>query len=304
MDAALRAGLSFRNYGFQVNNIGPITDSTGKPITNAGAAGVVQAAEVNPALVPVTDVYFRGFDQNYPDQYDVNEWYREFQQYETYSDLPAFETVRLSHDHTGSFGTALAGVNTPDTQEADNDLAVGRMVDYVAHSRFARNTLFIVTEDDSQDGPDHIDSHRAPAYFVGAYVKKGAIVSTRYSQINALRTIEDILGLPHLNLNTKFARPMSDVFDTTLSGAWSYNAVASTILKTTQLVMADTGVKYAEGPRLYPRQDAAYWAAHTKGFDFSVEDRVPSAILNRVLWDGTRPGVPYPAVVHADADDK
>ena len=304
MDAALRAGLSFRNYGFQVNNIGPITDSTGKPITNAGAAGVVQAAEVNPALVPVTDVYFRGFDQNYPDQYDVNEWYREFQQYETYSDLPAFETVRLSHDHTGSFGTALAGVNTPDTQEADNDLAVGRMVDYVAHSRFARNTLFIVTEDDSQDGPDHIDSHRAPAYFVGAYVKKGAIVSTRYSQINALRTIEDILGLPHLNLNTKFARPMSDVFDTTLSGAWSYNAVASTILKTTQLVMADTGVKYAEGPRLYPRQDVAYWAAHTKGFDFSVEDRVPSAILNRVLWDGTRPGVPYPAVVHADADDK
>ena len=108
-DSVLKAGLSVRNYGFQVNNIGATTDSNGQPITNAGAAGVVQAAEVNPALVPITDVYFRGFDQNYADQWDVNEWYREFQQYEAYGDLPSLETVRLSHDHTGSFGTALGG---------------------------------------------------------------------------------------------------------------------------------------------------------------------------------------------------
>ncbi len=295
-DDALRAGLSVRNYGFMVNNIGPTTDSSGKPITNPGAAGVVQAAELNPALVPITDVYFRGFDQTFSDQWDVNEWYREFQQYATYGDLPAFETVRLSHDHTGSYATALAGVNTPDTQEADNDLAVGRMVDYVAHSRFARDTLFIVTEDDSQDGPDHVDSHRSTAYVVGPYVKQGAVVSTRYSQINALRTMEDILGLPHLNLNTAFQRPMSDVFDIHGKGVWSYTAVASTILQTTQLAMADTGVKYAEGPCVYPRQDASYWAKHTAGFDFSAEDRVPDAVFNQVLWEGTRPGIPYPAV--------
>ena len=296
MDAALRAGLSLRNYGFTVNNIGPTTDATGKPITNPGAAGVVQAAELNPALVPLTDVYFRGFDQTYSDQWNVNEWYREFQQYVTYGDLPAFETVRLSHDHTGSFATALAGVNTPDTQEADNDLAVGRMVDYVAHSRFAKDTLFIVTEDDSQDGPDHVDSHRSTVYMVGPYVKQGAVVSTRYSQVNALRTIEDILGLQHINLNTAFQPPMADVFDVTSKGVWTYTAVASTILQTTQLAMADSGVRYAEGPRVYPRQDAAYWAKQTAGFDFTGEDRVPTGLFNKVLWEGTRPGVPYPAL--------
>ena len=295
-DAALKAGLSVRNYGFMVNNIGPIVDSMGKPITNPGAAGVVQAAELNPALVPITDVYFRGFDQNYADQWNVNEWYREFQQYEAYGDLPSLETVRLSHDHTGSFATALAGVNTPDTQEADNDLAVARIVDYVAHSRFARSTLFIVTEDDTQDGPDHVDSHRATAYFIGAYVKHNTVVSTRYSQVNALRTIEDILGLQHLNLYTAHQRPMADVFDVGGTGMWSYNAIASTVLQSTQLALADTGVKYAAGPRVLPRHNAAYWAKQTAGFDFSVEDRAPAALMNKVLWRGTRPGVPYPTL--------
>ncbi|HEY4039420.1 MAG TPA: hypothetical protein VGM15_11400, partial [Burkholderiaceae bacterium] len=119
-DAVLQAGLSLRNYGWQVNNIGPITDSKGNPIENAGEAGVVQAAELNPELGQFTDRFFRGFDQNYSDQWDVNEWNREFQNYVTNKNLPSLETMRLSHDHTGSFTTALAGVNTPDTQQADN----------------------------------------------------------------------------------------------------------------------------------------------------------------------------------------
>jgi hypothetical protein len=93
----------------------------------------------------------------------------------------------------GSFGTALAGVNTPETQQADDDLAVGRVVEAVAHSPYAADTLVIITEDDCQDGPDHVDSHRATTYIVGPYVKQNAVVSTRYSQVNVLRTIEDIL---------------------------------------------------------------------------------------------------------------
>ncbi len=70
-----------------------------------------------------------------------------------------------------------------------------------------------MTEDDCQDGPDHVDSHRATAYLAGPYVKQGAIVSTHYGQVNVLRTMEDILGTQHLNLNTAFQRPMSDAFD-------------------------------------------------------------------------------------------
>jgi hypothetical protein len=295
-DAVLQAGLTVRNYGFQVNNIGPTTDSKGNPIENAGEAGIVQVAELNPTLVPFTDVYFRGFDQTYSDQWTVNEWMREFQGYIANKNLPSLETVRLSHDHTGSFTTALAGVNTPDTQEADNDLAVGRLVEAVAHSPYADNTLIIVTEDDSQDGPDHVDSHRAPAYAVGPYVKRHAVVSTRYNQVSVLRTIEDILRTPHINLNTAYQPPMSDLFDITSNGKWSYNAVASTILKTTTLAMASSGVQYAEGPNILPRHDAAYWGKVTRGFDFSVEDRVPEGMMNKVFWNGLMGGRPYPTL--------
>ena len=293
-DAVLQAGLTVRNYGWQVDNIGATTYGDGSPVENPGETGVVQAAELNPTLVPFTDVYFRGFDQTYSDQWDVNEWNREFMGYIANNNLPSLETVRLSHDHTGSFSTALAGVNTPDTQEADNDLAVGRLVAAVARSPYAKDTVIIVTEDDSQDGPDHVDSHRSTTYVVGAYVKKNAVINTRYNQVSVLRTIEDILGTSHVNLNTAYQAPMSDVFDTTASGGWDYYAVASRILETTTLAMGGSGVQYADGPDILPRHDATYWAEKTRGFDFSAEDRVPVGLMNKVMWDGLMGGRPYP----------
>ncbi len=293
-DAVLQAGLTVRNYGWQTSNIGAITSASGAPIENAGEVGVVQVAALNPTLAPFTDVYFRGFDQNVSDQWTFNEWNREFMGYIANKNLPSLETVRLSHDHTGSFATALAGVNTPDTQQADNDLAVGRLVEAVARSPYANSTLIIVTEDDCQDGPDHLDSHRSTTYVVGAYVKKKAVISTRYNQVSVLRTIEDILGTPHINLNTAYQRPMTDVFDITSHGNWTYNSVASTILKTTSLALADTGIQFAEGPDVLPRHDAAYWAQATRGFDFSGEDRVPVDLMNEVMWEGLMPGQPYP----------
>ena len=304
--AAMKAGLSVRNYGFMVNNIGPTTLG-GQPITNAGAAGIQQAAELNPQLQGTTDLYFRGFDQTFSDQWNVNEWKREFTHFVHDKNLPAFETVRLSHDHTGSFATALAGVNTPETQEADNDLAVGRVLQTVANSPYADSTVIFVIEDDCQDGPDHVDSHRATTYVAGAYVKQHTVIRTRYNQVNLLRTIEDILGTAHISLLTANAVPMADVFDTSGSGDWRYAPVASTILKTTTLNLAalDTGVRYAAGPDISPLHDATWWAERTQGFDFSAEDRVPFALLNRVLWEGTKPGVAYPgpAASTPDSDD-
>ncbi len=301
--AALKAGLSVRNYGFMVNNIGPTT-LNGQPITNAGAAGIQQVAELQPALQGNTDLYFRGFDQTFSDQWNVNEWRREFKGYERDDNLPTFETVRLSHDHTGSFATALGGVNTPETQQADNDLAIGRVIQTVSDSRYANDTLVFVIEDDSQDGPDHVDSHRSTAYVAGAYVKQHAIVSTRYNQIDMLRTMEDVMGTGHISLLTATATPMVDLFDISGSGDWSYHATASTILKTTTLQASrQTGIRYAAGPDIRPLHDAAWWAAKTVGFDFSAEDRVPTALFNRVLWEGTRPGVAYPHISTKDTDD-
>jgi len=294
----MQAGGTLRNYGFLVNNIGSI-GTKASPVSDPFGAGVVQVAPLDPSLATVTDVYFRGYDQNYPDLWRYNEWKREFDQFVKQGDLPSLSLVRFSHDHMGSFGTALGGVNTPETQQADDDLAVGRLVQAVSESPYAADTLIIVTEDDCQDGPDHVDSHRATAYFVGPYVKQGAVVSTRYSQINALRTMEDVLGTQHMNLNTAFQRPMTEVFDIRSSGRWSYQAEASTVLKTTALAQAPggLGVRFAKGPDVKPRHGARYWSKVTAGFDFSDADRVPPARFNKVLWDGLMSGKPYPALV-------
>jgi hypothetical protein len=162
------------------------------------------------------------------------------------------------------------------------------LVQTVAHSPYAKDTLIIIIEDDSQDGADHVDSHRATTYFVGPYVKQHRVVSTRYSQPNVLRTIEDILGTEHLNLNTYYARPMADVFDTTSSGKWTFNAVASTLLKLTTLGLHSEKVEFAAGPDLKPTHDAQYWAEKTRGFDFSQEDRVPAELYNKILWEGLK----------------
>jgi len=292
-DTVLRAGKTIRNYGFLTSNIGSI-GTIAAPVIDPYAAGIVQVAPLNPALIGTTDLYFRGYDQNYPDLWRYNEWKREFDQYKAHGDLPNLSLVRFSHDHTGSFGTALGGVNTPETQQADDDLAVGRLVEAVAHSRYARDTLIFVVEDDCQDGPDHVDSHRTTAYVVGPYVKRNTVVSTHYNQVSLLRTIEDLFGAPHINLNTAYQRPMADVFDVWSSAAWTYSAIASRILATTTLALAESGIKYAEGPDISPKHDAAYWDKVTRGFDFSGADRVPVDLYNEVLWEGLMEGKPYP----------
>ena len=293
--AVQQAGGSVRNYGMLTNNIGSI-GTKAAPISDPFTAGEVQVASLSPDLVPFTDVYYRGYDNNYSDLFRYQEWKREFDQFAAAGTLPNLSLVRLSHDHMGNFGTALAGLNTPETQQADNDLAVGLVVQAVANSPFADSTLIIVTEDDCQDGPDHVDSHRATTYVAGAYVKKAAVVSTRYSQVNVIRTMEDILGTEHLNLNTAFQPPMTDVFDVRSSGHWTFAAEASTVLQTTQVasLVTQLGAVYTAGELVTPQHSAQYWAKATEGFDFSQADNVPTAKFNRILWKGLMGQKPYP----------
>ena len=302
-DAVLKAGGTVRDYGFLVNNIGSI-GTNAHPVSMPFQQGVIQVAPLAPSLRPLTDVYFRGFDMNYPDLWRYNEWKREFDQFVAMGNLPSLTLFRISHDHMGSFGTALAGVNTPETQQADCDYALGLLIQAVAHSPYANDTLIIVTEDDVQDGPDHVDSHRGPAFVIGPYVKKGVVVSTRYSQVSVIRTIEDILGTEHINLNTAFQRPMADVFDTKAKADWTYTAELSCFLNATSLGV-NCGL-VAGGPAITPKHDAAYWARVTKGFDFSDADQVPPEKFNRLLWEGLMGNKPYPAVrgVTIDADDR
>jgi hypothetical protein len=133
------------------------------------------------------------------------------------------------HDHMGNFATAIDGVNTVPTQQADNDYAVGLPVEKISKSGYKNDMVIFVIEDDSQDGPDHVDSHRSTAYIVGPYVKKHRVISSVYNTVDFVRTIEELLGLKPLNLNDAVGVPMADVFETTLT-PWTYTAKASPVL--------------------------------------------------------------------------
>ena len=287
-DAVLRAGLTFREYGCMSDTV---LDSPREPYPFKNQ--VVMSRPANPELYKFGDPYYRGFDPGYPDFYREAEWEREFDQYAARGDLPAFEIVQLPVDHMGDFKTAISGVNTPETQQADNDYATARLIDRVAHSAYRDSTLIFIVEDDAQDGPDHVDAHRSTAYIVGPFVKHGAVVSSYYTTVSMLRTMEDILGLQHLNLNTATTRPMTDVFDLGQK-EWSFDAKPSAILLKTQLPLSAEARRAAElESPMESTHGSDYWAARTAGFDFSAEDRVDAQAFNRIVWQGLMPG-PYP----------
>ena len=302
-NSALNAGLSVRDYGFFIDIVRYVAPPSlgGLPeLTNpASLTPPVQVAySTNGALSPYTDPYFRGFDQSFPDYFLYTEWKREFDGYVTGNNLPNLTLLRLPHDHTGNFGTAIYGVNTPELQVADNDYAVGLVASAVAHSPYAKNTLIFVIEDDAQDGADHVDAHRSTAFVIGPYVKHGAIDSTRYNTVSMVRTIEDILGIPHLNLNDAHVSPMADAFDLDQS-KWTYDAVPSQYLASTTLPVSFPAASLGS-PALVPMHDAKWWAAQTRGMNFAAEDKVDTGKFNRVLWTGTMGNRPYPTIRRGD----
>jgi YVTN family beta-propeller protein len=294
-DAALRAGLTLRNYGFFIDqaryNLTAYPQYNIPEDPSPAASNTVVAYATSQVLRPYTDPFFRGFDMTFPDFYRFKEWEREFDAKYANGELPNLTLLRLPHDHTGNFGTAIAGVNTPELQEADNDFAVGLVVQKIASSRYKDDTLIFVIEDDAQDGGDHVDAHRSIAFVVGPYVKHGAVVSTPHTTLSMYRTIEDILGLGHSNLNDALAVPMTDVFDVQEKN-WTFAAIPSDYLYGTQLPLPPLAAGHHI---LYSTHNAVYWAKVTEGMDFSAEDRVNDEQFNRIMWKGLMGARPYPA---------
>ncbi|HEY4070779.1 MAG TPA: bifunctional YncE family protein/alkaline phosphatase family protein [Sphingomicrobium sp.] len=296
-DAAIRAGLSVRNYGF--------ADAS---IYDVGAPGFVPVVREpfkekrriytpgDRLLATRSDPYFRGFDQKLADYWRVLEWQREYDEQEAAGTLPALTLVRLSHDHFGDFDQAIDGVNTVETQMADNDYSLGLMAERIARGKAADSTLIFVIEDDAQNGVDHVDAHRSPALIVGPYVRQGVLVSTRYTTVDLLRTIEAVLGLKPMNLNDALAMPMADLFDPAQS-QWTYIAEASDVLRETKLPIPQDRFA-AKGERASARcgvRSADFWAAAMKGQNFSGEDRLDTSRFNSALWQGLGSG-PEPTV--------
>jgi DNA-binding beta-propeller fold protein YncE len=301
-DEALRAHLTVRNYGIFCD-----LARYGNPKTNSGylpmsktpfADKMPQAVPSQKALYDKTDIYYRSFDQNYADFYLFREWEREFDQFTANGNLPNLSLIRLAHDHFGSFGTALDGINTPALQISDNDYAIGLLTAKVAASPYASDTMIFIVEDDAQDGPDHVDANRSLALIAGPYVKQGAVVSERYTTVSMIRTMEAILGMQPSSIYSAATAPMTEIFDLNLS-KWSYTPVVPELLRTTALPLPARAANERLGTASVlagtrNQHDARWWQKKLGDMDFDEEDKLDTPRFNQVLWKGLMGKQAYP----------
>jgi YVTN family beta-propeller protein len=166
----------------------------------------VQAEASVPAVSDHLIKNFPQFDLGIPDQFRVDLWVQDFKNDVKAGTVPTLSILWVMDDHTG-------GPPTPDAEQADNDLAVGRIIDYISHSNVWSSSAIFIEEDDAQNGVDHVDGHRSPGYIVSPYVvQNGPTDHTYYTQVNMTRTIEQILGLPPMNQFDLVASPMRTAF--------------------------------------------------------------------------------------------
>jgi YVTN family beta-propeller protein len=166
----------------------------------------VQAESSIPAVYDHMITNFPYFDLGIPDQFRVDLWVQDFNNDVANGTVPAMEQLWIMCDHTG-------GPPTVQAEQADNDLAVGRIIDYISHSSVWSSSAIFIEEDDAQNGVDHIDGHRSPGYIVSPYaVQNGPTDHTYYTQVNMTRTMEQILGLPTMNQFDLVASPMRTAF--------------------------------------------------------------------------------------------
>ncbi|GAB3416393.1 bifunctional YncE family protein/alkaline phosphatase family protein [Flindersiella endophytica] len=226
-----------------------------------------------PSLDRILSRDYPNFQMNIPDQYRADIFLRDFAQYKKNGKLPALNMFWLSNDHTQGLS---AGYPTPTSMVADNDLAVGRIVDAVSHSKYWKDTAIFVVEDDSQNGVDHVDGHRNVTMIASPYAKRGTVDSTYYSQTNVVRTIEQILGLPPMNKLDLAAEPMYNAF-TNEPDFRSYTAQPNRIPLDT---MNPSAAQVSD-----PMQKE--WIQWSEKQDWSQEDMLAFAPFNRMTWYAT-----------------
>ncbi len=268
-DAARRAGKTYRTYGEYAVRV-----STGAATMEAltGVSGLV--GHVAPD--------YKNWEVR--DTENARTFIREFDAFEAAYDspdpakrLPNFSIMGLPHDHTN--GTA-PGAFTPAAMVAENDLALGRIVERVSHSRYWPETAIFVIEDDAQDGPDHVDARRTVCLAISPYIKRHTVDSTLYSTSSMVRTIELLLGLKPLSQYDAAATPF-------------YAAFAGTPDLTPFTARpAETDIDLKNTPQSYGARDSAR-------MDFSEADRAPMHRLNEIIWKSVRGAdSPMPPPVH------
>ena len=293
-DAVAKKGLSYRNYGFY-NAFADAKTLDGKLIARANEP-------TKKALAGHTDLDFLRFDMTYPDSnapaihnaipsgqkktYGTHnspsrfaEWKREFDEYERTDSLPRFSMVRLPRDHTS--GTR-AGVSSPRAMIADNDYAVGQLVEAVSKSKFWKETAIFVLEDDAQDGVDHVDAHRSIAFAISPYAQKGMVDHHFYNSDSTLHTMELLLGLPPMCQYDALA-PVFAAFGSKPDNDAPYTA----ILPAREIIAETNGQQ-------------AYRASDSAKLDFAHADRVPDHLMRDLIWHSVKGAKsPTPPLRHA-----
>jgi DNA-binding beta-propeller fold protein YncE len=249
-DLARRRHLSFRNFGEFVRR----TDSDHGALPPAYVG-------LKPFLEEHTDSGFPGFDLEIPDQLRADRWIAALDAWSAAGVMPTLQILRLPNDHTMG---ARADALTPRAYLADNDLALGRVIEAVTRSPFWRSTLVLVVEDDAQNGPDHVDSHRAPFLLISAW-SRPRVWHRFVNTTDVMATIEDVLSLDHLSQFDAFGRPLRGVFAATPD-------------------LTPYSARPAEVPLVERNPPGGPGARESLQFDFRYEDLADDDRFNRVLW--------------------
>ncbi len=268
-DAAIRKGITLRNYG-----------EYGETIPD-DAAGAKRTRALLASLAPYTNPDYPPFDMTISDQHRADLWIEELRQYEKSGNMPTLEIMHLPADHTSG---ARPGRPTPRAYMADNDLALGRIVEAISRSRFWKNTVVFVLEDDAQDGPDHVDSHRSVLLVVSAW-NRGGVLHRFANTTDVLATIEEILGLEPMSQFDRFGRPLREI--------WSDRSDLRPYVALTPS-QSLTQLNVATGPD----------ARASEAMDLTRADRIDDDQFNRILWRSIKgPQVRYPAVQRASVQE-
>jgi YVTN family beta-propeller protein len=267
-DYCKRARLTYRSYGEFVSmregKPGGGGDTGGDP--TGGGKSRKEIFTYEEALEGHFSPTFPGWDINVPDNARIDEWLREFREFEKNGGLPQFQIVRIGGDHTQ--GTR-PGAPTPRAHVAENDLALGRLVEAVANSAYWSSTAIFVLEDDAQNGPDHVDAHRSIAFVISPYTKRGYVDSTMYTTSSMLRTMELILGLPPMSQYDAAAIPMFNSFANKLD-------LTPFKARPARVSLDEKNPPNAPG------------AERSMALDFSKEDAAPDVEFNEIIWKSVR----------------
>jgi DNA-binding beta-propeller fold protein YncE len=282
-DAVLLAGKSFRNYG-ELRETDPVpAKATFKEIwddfkSGKGAIRFKHKMHID-TLARYSSPDYPGWNMNISDQQRMSVFLREFKDFEKKGTFPNFVTVFLPQDHAS--GTS-PGMPTLKAHMADNDLALGQLVEAISKSKFWKKTAIFVIEDDPQNGFDHVDGHRSICLVISPYTKRKTVVSKFYNQTSVLHTMERILGVPSLNQLDGLAPIMKECFTSEADFSTYTAIVPKQAFDELNQPLKKLKGKDLEMAQLSMKQD------------MSKPDRIDEDAFNRILWHALKPHEPYP----------